>query len=103
MKKITFIALVSLSLTVAATAAQHDTETTDDVYTLPSYNVTTPRYSDAEKNVAQSLAQFRAQVRATAPLRVELETLGTVAQQPKVDPTHAVAAVQTTVKLPARS
>jgi hypothetical protein len=102
MKKITFIALVSLSLTVAATAAQNDNQATDDVYTLPSYNVTTPRYSDAEKAVAQSLAQFRTQVRATTPLRVELETLGTVAQQPKVDATRALA-VQAVTKLPARS
>lgn len=103
MNKNTFIALVSLSLTVAASAAvQNDNTNADDVYTLPAYNVSTARYSDAEKAVAQSLAQFRAQVRATTPARTELESLGTVAQQPKIDQARALA-VQPAAKIQNRS
>lgn len=77
MKKITFLALVSLVLTVipAQAAMQNDTE----IVTLPEFRVTTTRYTEAEKSVRASLAAFRETARPANHLATELPDLGTVA------------------------
>ena len=93
MKKITFIALVSLSLTVAASAAvQNNNQNEDGVYTLPTYKVAAPRYTAAEKQIEAGLAELRAQARVAPAIRVELPSLGTVAQPTKSEPTRSIAA-----------
>lgn len=94
MKKITFIlSLVSLSLTVAASAAvQNDNQNDGNVYTLPAYRVASPRLTAAEKAIESSLAELRAQARHSLPVRTELPALGTVAQPTKADQGRSVAA-----------
>ena len=94
MKKITFIlSLVSLSLTVAASAAvQNNNQNEDGVYTLPAYKVSTPRLSAAEKAIEANLAELRAQARVAQPIRTELPSLGTVAKQAQPEKTRSVAA-----------
>lgn len=91
MKNITFIALVSLSLTVAASAAVQNQSQNDAVYTLPAFNVTTERYTDAEKSIQANLAQLRAQAEAPMQIRTELPSLGTVAKQAQPDRGRSVA------------
>jgi hypothetical protein len=92
MKNLSFIALVSLSLTVAASAAvQHSNENAAAFVTLPDYHVSTSRLTAAEKAVAQGLAEFRLQSRATPAVRTELDALGTVARQAAPEPTREIA------------
>ncbi len=104
MKKITFIlSLVSLSLTVAASAAvQNNNRNEDGVYTLPAYNVSTPRLSAAEKAIETNLAELRAQARVAQPIRTELPSLGTVAKQAQPEKNRSVA-VQTAPATQVRS
>lgn len=93
MKNFTFIALVSLSLTVAASAAvQNNNQNVDGVYTLPAYRVTTARFTDAEKAIQANLAELRAQAAAPMQVRTELPSLGTVAQPAQPDQGRSVAA-----------
>lgn len=93
MKNFTFITLVSLSLTVAATAAvQNDNRNADElVVTLPTYGVTAARETAVEKSITQSLADFQRQAVARPTLRTELESLGTVARQPASTPAREIA------------
>ncbi len=90
MKNITFIALVSLSLTVAASAVQNNNQNTDGVYTLPAYKVTTTRFTDAEKTIQANLAELRAQAATPMQVRTELPSLGTVAQPAQTDQGRSV-------------
>jgi hypothetical protein len=81
MNKITFIlSLVSASLTV--TVASAAVQSQNEVVTLPAYSVTAPRYTDAEKAVASSLAELRAKAQPALTVRTELPSLNTIAKQP---------------------
>jgi hypothetical protein len=92
MKKITFLSLVSLSLTVAATAAVQNSSQNDlGTYTLPEYRVSASRYTDAEKAIEANLAEMRSQVRTSQPIRTELNALGTVAKQAQPAPERRIA------------
>lgn len=93
MKNFTFITLVSLSLTVAATAAvQNDNRNADDlVVTLPTYGVTAARENAVEKSITQSLASFRREALARPAVRTELESLGTVARQAAPEAPRSIA------------
>ncbi|MBA4138595.1 MAG: hypothetical protein C0518_14920 [Opitutus sp.] len=94
MKKITFIlSLVSLSLTVTASAAvQTNNQNDGNVYQMPAYRVASPRFTAAEKAIEGGLAELRAQARNAQPIRTELPALGTVAQPAKADQGRSVAA-----------
>lgn len=86
MNKITFIlSLVSASLTVTAASAAVQNE--NEVVTLPAYQVTAPRYTEAEKALASSLAELRAKAQPTLAVRTELPSLNVIAKQPS--PTQA--------------
>lgn len=102
MKKITLLlSLASLSLGLNAAAAT--TQLDEQVTTLAAFTVTAERHTEGEKAIAQSLAEFRAETRATAqPVRTELPALGTVAQQPQPETVRALA-VQPVVALAGRS
>lgn len=81
MNKITFIlSLVSASLTVTAASAAMQNE--NEVVTLPAYQVTAPRYTEAEKAVASSLAELRAKAQPALAVRAELPSLNVIAKQP---------------------
>lgn len=94
MKKSTFIlSLVSLTLTVAASAAvQNNQQNVDGVYTLPTFKVSTARYTEAEKQIEANLAELRLQARVSQPIRTELPSLGMIAQPTKADVGRSVAA-----------
>ncbi|MBA3849127.1 MAG: hypothetical protein C0502_03925 [Opitutus sp.] len=94
MKKITFVlSLVSLSLTVAASAAvQHNYRNADGVYTLPAYKVSAPRLTAAEKAIEAGLSELRAQANVAPPIHTELPSLGKVARQAQPEKNRAVAA-----------
>lgn len=91
MKKITLLlSLASLSLGLNAAAAT--TELDEQVTTLAAFTVTAERHTEGEKAIAQSLAEFRAETRATAqPVRTELPALGTVAEQAQPETVRALA------------
>lgn len=91
MKKSTFfLSLVSLALTVtAASAATPDT--TDNLYVMPAFEVSSPRYTPAEKAVNASLAEFANQARASQPVATELPALGTVAKQAQPEHGRSIA------------
>lgn len=83
MKTITFIlSLVSASLTVTAAAAATTEQNNNDVVTLPSYSVTAPRYTEAEKAFASSLAELRAKAQPALAVRTELPSFNVIAKQP---------------------
>jgi len=65
---LSFLALVSLSLTAAAAAPDHPAE----VYRLPVVTVEIPRLTDAEKTVNASLAAMCADAGKLAALEAEL-------------------------------
>ncbi len=90
MKKITLLlSLASLSLGLNAAAT---TELDEQVTTLAAFTVTAERHTEGEKAIAQSLAEFRAETRATAqPVRTELPALGTVAEQAQPETVRALA------------
>jgi hypothetical protein len=98
MNKITFIlSLVSASLTVTAASAAMQNE--NEVVTLPSYNVTAARYTEAEKAIASSLAELRAKAQPTLAVRTDLPSLNVIAQQPAAAPSErSVAAKATTIR-----
>ena len=91
MKKSTFLlSLVSLALTVtAASAATPDY--TDNLYVMPAYNVSSPRYTPVEKAINASLADFAQQARVSPPVATALPALGTVANQAQPDQGRSVA------------
>lgn len=81
MKTITFLlslAGASLTVTAASAAVQNDNE---NVLDLPAYRVTAPRYTAAEKEIARSLADFRAQAQPATAVRTELPSFNTIAQR----------------------
>ncbi len=102
MKKLTFLlSLASLSLGLNAAAAT--TSLDEPVTTLDAFTVTAERHTEGEKAIAASLAEFRAETRATAqPVRTELPSLGTVAQQAQPETVRALA-VSPVVALVGRS
>lgn len=92
MKTRTFtFALVSLSLTVAASAAVQNTNSDREIVVLPDYRVSTARLTSAEKSIEAGLAEFRAQAARVDLLRTELPALGTVAKQAQPDQGRSVA------------
>ncbi|MBI2513354.1 MAG: hypothetical protein HYV96_15355 [Opitutae bacterium] len=79
MKTLTFLlSLVGASLTVTAASAAMQNE---NVVDLPSYRVVAPRYTAAEKEIASSLAEFRAKAQPALAVRTELPSLNVVAKQ----------------------
>lgn len=92
MKKITFLlslATLGLGLTSASAAVQGDEATV----TLEAFTVSAERYTEGEKAIAASLAEFREQARATAkPVRTELPALHAVAGDAQPAAKQAVAA-----------
>jgi len=91
MKKITFLlSLVSLALTVTAASAA-TSDFTDNLYVMPAYKVSSPRYTPAEKAINASLAEFATQARANQAISTELPALGTVAKQAQPDQGRSVA------------
>lgn len=93
MKTRTFtFALVSLSLTVAASAAVQNNNSDREIVVLPDYQVSSARLTAAEKSIETGLAEFRAQAARTNLFRTELPALGTVAKQAQPDEGRSVAA-----------
>jgi hypothetical protein len=103
MKNRTFtFVLVSLSLTVAASAAVQNTDSDREIVVLPDYHVSTARLTPAEKAIETGLAEFRAQAAAVNLLRTELPAPGSVAKQAQPDAGRSVA-VKPVRLAPARS
>ncbi len=93
MKNRTFtFVLVSLSLTVAASAAVQNNASDREIVVLPDYRVSTDRLTAAEKSIETSLAEFRAQAANANLLRTELPALGSVAKQAQPDQGRSLAA-----------
>jgi hypothetical protein len=93
MKNRTFtFVLVSLSLTVAASAAVQNNTSDREIVVLPDFKVSADRYTAAEKSIETSLAEFRAQAATVDLLRPELPALGSVAKQAQPDGGRRVAA-----------
>ena len=89
MKKSTFfLSLVSLALTAASAATP---DYTDNLYVMPAYKVSSPRYTEAEKAINASLADFAQQTRVSLTVTTELPALGTVAKQAQPDQGRSVA------------
>lgn len=99
MNKITFIlSLVSASLTVTAASASAAVQNENEVVNLPSYSVTAPRYTEAEKAFADSLAELRAKAQPARTVRTELPSLNAVAKQPASADERSIATKTTTVR-----
>lgn len=97
MKKSTFIlSLVSLVLTVVPAQAEmlNDVE----IVTLPEFRVSTSRYTEAEKSVRQSLANFSASTRPASWIATELPSLGTVTTKANAAQGSELAAKPTPVR-----
>ncbi|MBX3738055.1 MAG: hypothetical protein KF715_15280 [Candidatus Didemnitutus sp.] len=93
MKKITFIlSLVSVTVTAASAAVQNQNE---NVINLPAYTVTAPRYTEAEKTIAQSLESFRNQAKPAFAVRTALPSLNLVAQRVAQDERSVAIATKT--------
>lgn len=90
------LSLVSLVLTVipANAAMQNDV----DLVTLPEFRVSMPRYTEAEKSVRQSLADFSANARPASHLVTDLPSLGTVAAKTDAAKGAELAAKPTAVR-----
>lgn len=104
MKTLTFLlSLVGASLTVTAASAAVPNEN-ENVVDLPAYRVTAPRYTAAEKEIASSLAELRAQAQSTLAVRTELPSLNVVAkQQPAASHERSVAAKLVPARVSTRS
>lgn len=95
MKKITFIlSLVSASLTVTAASAAVQNHN-ENVVDLPAYIVTAPRYTEAEKTIAQSLEAFRNQAKPTVAVRTTLPSLNVIAQSAPQQERPVAVAIKT--------
>lgn len=99
MKKITFIlSLVSASLTVTAASAAVQNQN-ENVINLPAYTVIAPRYTEAEKTIAQSLEAFRNEAKPAVAVRTALPSLNVVAQTPAKDERSVAVAVKTSMQV----
>lgn len=91
MKKLTFLltlASLALGLSSASAAVQSD----ETITTLEAFTVSAERQTEGEKAIAASLAEFRAEARATVqPVRTELPALGTVVQRTQPATIRALA------------
>lgn len=104
MKTITFLlSLVGASLTVTAASAAVPNDN-ENIIQLPAYRVTAPRYTAAEKTIAESLADLRAKAQPVCAVRTELPSFNTIAQRQAGSPSErAVAAKLAPARVQTRS
>ena len=82
-----FLSLVSLSLTVIS-ARSATNESANDTVELPVFTVTTPRQTEAERQIARNMDELRAA--AKVPVAVSTETPLQAASRPAApEPTKA--------------